>query len=169
MESNEFSSIINIVNLYAVAVDSHRYDLFEQVFTDDIICDFGGGAAFTDRQTLIDTFRNIHAVFQATQHMVSGHSILVDGNRAQCFSYVDGRFRRRISSGDGLFCSTGWYDDSLIRTPKGWRIRHRISRMVSHSGDIEVMQVMPGVDTNYDLASLSAEAGKGAVNFLANR
>lgn len=166
MQVDDFSAITNLINMYAVAVDSHRYDLFERIFTDDIRCDFGGGAAFADRSTLTSTFRDIHAVFTATQHITSGHAITVNGDEANCLSYVFARFRREVDGSDSFFESTGWYDDVLIRQPQGWRIKDRISRMVSCGGNPKVMQAMAGVDTNYPLLSLSAEAAEGRIRFL---
>ena len=164
--SDDFASIVNTVNLYAMAVDSHRYAMFEQVFTHDIRCDFGGGAAFTDRAQLMSVFADIHAVFDATQHMTSGHAIKVQGEKAKCLSYVSGRFRRAIEGEHCMFESTGWYDDSLVQTDEGWRIKERTSRMVSYAGDVRVMQAMPGVDTEYDLVSLYGEAQGGRVRFF---
>ncbi|MFC0204649.1 nuclear transport factor 2 family protein [Novosphingobium soli] len=167
MAGDDFAQIVNVVNLYAVAVDAHRYDLFREIFTDDIRCDFGGGAAFSGIETFIASYEGIHAVFSATQHMVSGHAVRIDGERACCFSYVCGRFRRALEGGEGLFESTGWYDDVLTRTRAGWRISERTSRMVSHSGDVRVMQAMPGIDTDYVLLSLFGEAAAGRIRFLA--
>ena len=166
--ADDIASIINVTNLYAVAVDSHRYDLFARVFSEDIHCDFGGGpgAAFTDLATLQAVFKDIHAVFSATQHMVQGHAVTVDGDRAHCFSYVSARVRRGLEEGEGVFESTGWYDDVLVRKPEGWRIARRVSRMVTYGGDIRVMQAMPGVDTNYALLSLAEEAAAGRIAFL---
>lgn len=166
MQTDDLSSIVNVINLYAIAVDSHRYELFDRIFTEDIRCDFGGGAAFTDRATLSSVFKDIHAVFSATQHLTSGHAITVDGDSAYCLSYVYARFRREVEGADSLFESSGWYDDLLVRSANGWRIKDRTSRMVSYSGDIRVMQAMPGVDTNYHLASLFHEADEGRVAFL---
>ena len=164
MEADDYSSIINVINLYAVAVDSHRYELFERIFAEDIRCDFGGGAAFTDRTTFAATFKDIHAVFSATQHITSGHAITIDGDRANCLSYVHARFRR--DGEEGFFESTGWYDDGLVRTRDGWRIKDRTSRMVSYNGNPRVMQAMPGVDTNYVLQSLYEEADAGRLSFF---
>jgi hypothetical protein len=165
----EYAEIVNVINLYAVAVDSHRYSLFESVFTEDVRCNFGGGAAFTDRQTLTSVFADIHAVFDATQHITSGHAIAVDGDRAHCLSYVSAKFRRQIAEADCVFESTGWYDDVLVRTANGWRITDRTSRMVTYGGDIRVMRVMPGVDTNYSLSSLAGEAEAGRIKFFGER
>jgi hypothetical protein len=166
VESDDHSAIVNVINLYPIAVDSHRYELFDRIFTEDIHCDFGGGAAFTDRTTLKAVFNDIHAGFAATQHITSGHAIVLNGDRANCLSYVHGFFRRKLDDGEGVFQSTGWYDDELVRTPEGWRIRYRISRMVSYGGDIRVMQAMPGVDTNYVLSALFEEADAGQSKFL---
>lgn len=164
--SNDVASIVNVINLYPVAVDSHRYQLFEQIFTEDIRCDFGGGAAFTDRATLVSVFAQIHAVFDATQHMTMGHTVRVNEDRANCFSYVSGRFRRAVDGKPAVFESTGWYDDVLVRTSGGWRVKERLSRMVTYVGDIRVMQAMPGVDTHYTLVSLFGEANAGQVRFF---
>lgn len=166
MNGTSLAEIVNVINLYAVAVDAHRYDLFDQVFTQDVRCDFGGGAAFDDRQTLSSVFAQIHAVFDATQHMTSGHAIRLDGDRAHCLSYVTGRFRRQIDGASCVFETSGWYDDMLVHTSEGWRVKERASRMVSYTGDIRVMQAMPGVDTNYTLLALFAEAQAGRIGFF---
>lgn len=166
MQPDDIPQITNIINLYAVATDSHRYHLFEQIFTDDIHLDFGAGAAIDGLASLMLAYQGIHAVFSATQHMTSGHVVDVNADSAWAFSYVSARFRRSLDDGEGLFSSTGWYDDTLVRTAKGWRIDNRASRMVSYDGDIRVMQAMPGVDTNYVLASLFEEADAGRIRFL---
>lgn len=165
--SDDLIQITNVLNLYAVALDSHRYDLFEKVFTPDVRIDFGGGAAWTSRAALESGFKAIHAVFAATQHIVSGHAIEVDGDRARSLSYVNARFMRDIDGKRAVFDSTGWYDDALIRTPEGWRIKDRVSRMVSATGEHRVMQAMPDVDTDFKLKSLAAEAEAGRVAFFA--
>lgn len=166
MQGEDFGCIVNVVNLYAAALDAHRYELFDDVFTEDVVIDFGGGAAWTDRASLAAGFRAIHAVFSATQHMVSGHSIKLGSHGGACLSYVHARFMRPIEGNPGIFDSTGWYDDTLVRTKVGWRIKSRVSRMVSTSGDYRVMQAMPGVDTNFKLLSLAGEAEAGRVAFF---
>lgn len=166
MGGDDISQITNVVNLYAVALDGHRYDLFEQVFTPDVRIDFGGGAEWSSRSALQEGFLAIHAVFSATQHIVSGHATMVDGDKACCLSYVYARFLRRLEDGLGVFDSTGWYDDKLVRTEQGWRIQHRISRMVAATGDHRVMQAMPGVNTDFQLFSLADEASAGRIGLL---
>lgn len=75
-------------------------------------------------------------------------------------------FLRRIDNKLCVFDSTGWYDDALIRTPRGWRIKDRVSRMMSANGDHRVMRAMPDVDTNFRSKSLAEEAEAGRVLFF---
>lgn len=158
--------IISTINLYAIALDCHRYDLFDQVFTDDVRTDFGGGAEFRGRQPLVDAFIAIHAPFASTQHIVSGHSVRAEGDTACCLSYVHAYFTRNIDGALCVFDSSGWYDDQIVRQGAGWRIKDRVSRMVTANGDHRVMQAMPGIDVDFKLLSLSAEAAAGQIKFF---
>lgn len=166
MSSNDTTAIIGCINLYAIALDSHRYDLFERVFTDDARTDFGGGAEFNGRTQLATAFEAIHEPFSATQHIVSGHSVTVDGDKAFCMSYVHAYFVRVIDGATCVFDSSGWYDDQLVRHGDGWRIKYRVSRMVTANGDHRVMQAMPGVDVDFKLRSLAVDTAAGHVEYL---
>lgn len=166
MSSNDVTSVIACTNLYAIALDSHRYDLFDRVFTEEVRSDFGGGAAFNGRAALVSAFKAIHEPFNSTQHIVSGHSVTVDGDAAFCLSYVNAFFTRIIDGALCVFNSTGWYDDQLVRHADGWLIKDRVSRMVTATGDHRVMEAMPGVDVDFKLRSLAAEADAGAVQYL---
>ena len=166
MHIEDIVKVTATVNLYAVALDSHRYDLFDRVFTQGAKTDFGGGAAFTGRDALKETFAAIHAPFHSTQHIISGHSVAVNGDQAWCVSYVHGYFTRVIDGAICVFDSTGWYDDQLVRHDDGWLIQDRISRMTTANGDHRVMQAMPGVDADFQLLSLGSEAEAGRVAYL---
>ncbi len=166
MSSNDTTDIIACLNLYAVALDAHRYDLFDRIFTEDARTDFGGGAKFRGRAPLVTAFKAIHAPFHSTQHIISGHSVVVDGDAAFCMSYVHAYFTRIIDGDLSSFDSSGWYDDQLVRHRDGWLIKDRVSRMVTANGDHRVMQAMPGVDVDFKLLSLSAEADAGRIEYL---
>lgn len=158
--------VIATINLYATALDTHRYDLLERVFADDACTDFGGGAAFEERESLVEAFKTIHAPFHATQHIVSGHSVTVEADTAYCMSYVQAYFTRHVEGVLCVFEFSGWYDDQLVRQADGWRIRNCVSRMVTANGDHRVMQAMPGIDVDFRLLSLSEEAAAGRIAFL---
>jgi hypothetical protein len=166
MHSADVVEIINVINLYPVAVDSLRWDLFDQIFTDDVHTEFGGPAAWNDLTSLKRDFALVHRPFEATQHVTTNHQVLVDGDRANCLSYVHGRFIRHVPQGGHMFESAGWYDDLLVRRPSGWRIKSRSCRTIWSGGNPLVLQTMPGVTGEQKLDSLSREAAAGRISYL---
>jgi SnoaL-like domain len=165
MRGDDVMAIISIVNLYPIAVDTRRWDLFDQVFTSDAQTDFGGGARWTDLAALKRDFAVVHEPFQATQHVTTNHQVVGDEREANCISYVHGRFIRQVSGGN-MFESAGWYDDVLVRTPAGWRIRSRNCRAVWTGGNPKVLQTMEGVTGEQQLDSLSRDAAAGSIAYL---
>ncbi len=166
MIESDIAQITNVINLYALAVDTHSWELFDDVFTADIAIDFGGPAAWQDRDSLKAAFAAIHDPFRSTQHFTSNHQIKVIGDTATAISYVRGMFMRSMPEGGDLFDSTGWYDDTLIRTPHGWRIKRRSSRMSWWGGNPKVLETAPGAGTPSVMASLAQEADNDAIQHL---
>jgi SnoaL-like domain len=168
MKGEDVIAIINVVNLYPVAVDTQQWDIFDQIFTRDTEADFGGPAAWRDLAALKRDFETIHAPFSATLHTTSNHQVVVDGDRANCISHVHGRFLRDIP-GDNMYEAGGWYDDRLVRTPDGWRIKSRIYRPIWAGGNPGVMETAPAVDGRRSYNSLIAEAKAKKVRHLEAR
>ena len=163
MDAQDIAAIVNVVNLYPIAVDSLQWDLFDHVFTEDVHADFGGQAVWDGLAPLKQVFEVIHAPFHATQHATRGHHVAVDGDSATCLSYVHGLFIREVPEGDNMFESTGWYDDVLVRTADGWRISSRTCRTVWWGGNPAVLQTSPDVNVEHVLDALSTEAKAGRV------
>lgn len=166
MSAVDISEIINVVNLYPIAVDSLQFDLFDQVFTSDAHVDFGGPAQWHDLAALKRDFLTIHQPFKATQHSTSNHRVEVDGDTARCISYVTARFLRDVPDGGSLFEAFGWYDDVLVRSASGWRIRHRSNRTIGAQGNSAVMQTMPGITVELQHQIFSQEVQAGNVEFF---
>lgn len=166
MCSEDIVRIINVINLYPIAVDTRRWDLFDQVFTADAHAEFGGPARWNDLISLKRDFETIHRPFEATLHVTTNHQVVVDGDRASCLSYVHGRFIREVPAGGSMFESAGWYDDVLVRTGAGWRIQTRSCRTVWSGGNPAVLQTMSGVSGERQLDSLSREAAAGRIGHL---
>lgn len=172
MSGSEIAAIVNVINLYPIAVDSLRWDLFDEVFTADVHADFGGPAKWDGLSALKEAFAMIHAPFHATQHATQGHHVRIDGASATCLSYVHGRFIRAAGadpagSGDSVFASGGWYDDVLEQTPDGWRIARRVCRSVWWEGNPRVMETAPGFTFEAALDSLHAEVASGRIAHFA--
>ncbi len=166
MCGEDITQIINVINLYPVAVDTRRWDLLDRVFTEDAHTDFGGAARWNDLISLKRDFETIHRSFEATLHVTTNHQIVVNGDRANCLSYVHGRFIRQVPEGGSMFESVGWYDDFLVHGPAGWRINTRSCRSVWSGGNPAVLQMMPGVSAQQPSDSLSREAAAGRIAHL---
>ncbi|MDG2003450.1 MAG: nuclear transport factor 2 family protein [Novosphingobium sp.] len=166
MQGDDFDAITNTVNLYPVAVDTLQWSLFDRVFTEDCVVDFGGPAVFEGLEPLKQVFDVIHAPFKATQHFTSNHHIDVTGSGATCLSYVRGVFVRDVTEGGNMFESTGWYDDVLLRTGGGWLISRRVCRMSWWGGNPDVIRTSPEAGPPAETDSLSAEAKAGRLAHL---
>ena len=166
MSSNDVTDVIQTINLYAFATDSLQIDLFDRIFTDDVIADFGGGAVWKDRESLKRDFVAIHAPFDFTMHATTNHVVTVNGDQANALSYYQARFVRPVKEGENLFQTTGWYDDALICTSDGWRIRHRIARSNWFGGNLKVLQTMEGVTTEPPLSTTRKDAEAGELMYL---
>jgi hypothetical protein len=165
LRSEDVTDIIGVINLYALAVDTRRWDLFERIFTVDVEADFGGANTWSDRASLQGDFATIHGIFDATQHVTTNHLVSVHGDRATAMSYVHGRFIRRLPEGDDMFESCGWYDDRLIRTVHGWRIEQRRCRRIWSAGNPLVM--VGGQASSVESHALSTAADAGSIAYLA--
>ncbi len=166
MSGDDAIAIANVINLYALAVDTQQWDLFDRIFTSNVKADFGGAAKWQDLSSLKRDFAVIHSPFRATQHMTTNHQVAVNGDDANAISYVHGRFIREVPDGADMFESCGWYDDKLARTPAGWRIADRVCRTIWSGGNPRVLQTMPGVTVEPQLHSLGNEAASRNISFL---
>jgi hypothetical protein len=143
MPSDDISAIINVVNLYPLAVDTRKWELFDLIFTPDVHADFATPTPWTDLASLKRDFKAVHDPFDHTQHVVTNHVVVVDGDRADCTSYVRARLSREAPGGN-IFEMAGWYDDGLVRTSAGWRIKSRKTNIIWMGGEPRVL--MPDSD-----------------------
>lgn len=102
-------AITQLVNLYGLAVDSQRWDLFDRIFATDVDADYGTTSHWTDREGFKNDFAAFHAPFDSTQHTMSTHVVHVDGDRAVRFCNGGWRLLRKAAGGDPLWDGTGWY------------------------------------------------------------
>ncbi|MDB5972480.1 MAG: hypothetical protein JWQ90_4930 [Hydrocarboniphaga sp.] len=166
MSQPDIMSIIQLVNLYGVAVDAQRWDLFDRIFTDDVDADYSESAHWRDRARFKSDFAAFHAPFDSTQHCMMNHLVQVDGDSAQAFTYGSWRLVRHAAGGSPLWDGSGWYDDEVMRTQAGWRIRKRICRVVWWTGNPTVNETIPGVKFELNACVLRREGEAGRVGFL---
>ena len=158
--------IIQLINLYGLAVDSQQWDLFDRVFTEDVEADFSESAHWHDLASFKRDFAAFHDPFDTTQHTMLNPMVHVDGDRANALTYGTWRLVRKAADGNPLWDGSGWYDDELVRTEQGWRIKTRVCRIVWWVGNPQVNETIPGVRFKLDTTVLRRDGEAGNVRFL---
>lgn len=161
------AAITEILNLYGFALDAHQWDLFDRIFSQDVVAEFGpAGAGWTGLENFKRSFAEFHLQFDNHQHTMMSQLVHVDGDEAHAFSYGNWLLVREAAEGGPSWQGTGWYDDELARTERGWRITHRVCRLVAWTGNPRVpepnLEHKPDMQTNV----LRRHAEEGRVAFL---
>jgi hypothetical protein len=167
MTTSEYLEIVRLVNLYAFAIDSQDWELFDQIFTVDVDAFFSDAETshWKDRASFKRDFAQYHAALDSTQHVMSGHLVNVKGKIAYAFTYGEWRLIKKGMDGGDLWEGTGWYDDLAVRTPGGWRIKSRICRTIWWSGNPKVIGSVPGVKFVLPIDSVKEERLAGRSRF----
>jgi 3-phenylpropionate/cinnamic acid dioxygenase small subunit len=126
------SAIIDLATTYARAVDAKDWDLYRSVFSSDAVIDYtsSGGIRGTPKEA-VDWLTDVLQPFTTTQHLVTNHHVVVDGDTATCRS----DFFNPMGTPDGkdgvsVFFVGGLYVDTLRRSPNGWLITERVEQML---------------------------------------
>lgn len=149
--------IIEQINLYGLAMDTQRWALFDRIFDDDCILDYGPTSRWTNLADFKNDFGAFHEIFDATQHMMTNHLVVVDGDMAVSHTYGMWRLIRHAVAGSPLWDGSGYYDDRWLRTAHGWRIVQRVCRVVYWTGNPAVQSPGGEVAFKLDLASLRGD------------
>jgi hypothetical protein len=139
MAEQDKAAIIEVLNLYGFALDARQWDLFDLCFTEDVEAVFGpAGAGWHGLGEFKRSFGEFHATLDNHQHTMMGHLVHVVGDKAYAFSYGNWLLVRNAAKDGPNWLGTGWYDDELVRTPQGWRIKKRVCRLLSWTGNPSV-------------------------------
>lgn len=158
--------VIEVLNLYGLAMDTRRWDLFDRIFTPGCDVDYGPTSCWQDRERFKADFGAFHALFDATQHVMTNHLVSVSGDVAHAHTYGSWRLIRHAAGDPPVWDGTGYYDDQLVRTQAGWRIAKRVCRVIYWTGNPRVQTPMEEIAFTLDLVALHTEAETGRVAFL---
>ncbi len=131
-------AVMGTLNRYAWALDTRDWEGLREVFAADLRADYG---AFRVEgvEEMVRRMRDSHAHVDATQHLIGGHDVVVDGDTARTRCQVVATLRR--AGRPSLIYRTGaWYADELVRTPAGWRITTRTAHGLWQEGDRAVVR-----------------------------
>jgi hypothetical protein len=157
-------SIIQLTNLYALAVDAKQLHLWDRIFTPDVQADYPWG-----QWDNLEKWRDDFAVamvepFDVTQHLVLNLNWNLSGESGWAVS--QGLFRlvrRGFPAGDSV-SGGAWFDDQLRMTADGWRISRRVCRVTWMEGNLAVMSKR----TPDPPTSMSEGVKDGTLRFIAS-
>lgn len=125
-EISDRLEISETITRYSYGLDQRRWEEWDLAFTDDAVIDFSAfGLAPVAPAELRKTFSQGDPVRISGQHLLSNIVIRLDGDTASThaeftmvtLARIEGtELVRRARAG-------GWYEDQLVRTEVGWRIR----------------------------------------------
>ncbi|MEV0620602.1 nuclear transport factor 2 family protein [Nonomuraea sp. NPDC050404] len=132
--------------------DRREWERLKEVFAEKVTLDYtslnGGEPADLTPDQIVGAWKGVLGGFDATQHLISGHLVTVDGDNgdtAVCTANFQAVHRLANPFGSPLWTLGGTYHFDLVRTGGGWRI----------SG---VVMTATWADGNRDLMSLVAAA-----------
>ena len=154
-------AIVKVINRYGLAMDARRWDLFDTIFTADVVLEYPG-SRWHELAAFKTDFARAHERFDATQHAMMNHLVEVDGESASAFTYCSWRLICRGTEGGDYLEGTAWYDDELVLMPEGWRIRRRACRILWAEGNPAAI----GASEPHQWDVLRVEASRGRVGYL---
>jgi hypothetical protein len=116
--------IIALLTRYATGIDQRDWVLFQACFTDDARTDYGTFGQWGSAAEITAFMLAAHAGMGKTLHRLSNFVISAQGTRATARSYVDALLMPGEAGGD-VHRGVGFYDDELVKTEQGWRIKFR--------------------------------------------
>jgi 3-phenylpropionate/cinnamic acid dioxygenase small subunit len=123
-------SIQDLIHEYSYCVDHRRYDDVVELFTSDCVVDYGPltGSLVRSRSELRRVLGDPRAGFEATSHHNANVLVTFESDdRATVRASVYAWHRQTDGTTPRLW---GYYHDSVVRTPDGWRFASRQLRVL---------------------------------------
>lgn len=136
MSLQEMSDRLEIQDLmarYSFAIDERDYDALDKVFLPDSTIDYSevGGAVGNLAETKA-YLASAMKQFPGFQHASTTTKLQLDGDTAKASTILFNPMIAEIEGKRHVFFVGLWYDDDLVRTEQGWRIRTRRERASWH-------------------------------------
>ena len=119
-------SVIDSILRYASGIDMRDWELYRQVFTDEMEVDFTSWSGGSPRKLSADDWvKGVSGLagFQATQHTLTNFVVNVRGDEATAVVYVQAQHYLPNDKGDSTLTIGGYYTHELVRFPTDWKIR----------------------------------------------
>ena len=128
--------IIDLVHEYSYCVDHELYDDVVELFTEDCTVDYGSAPPVHSRASLRRMFEHSGGGFAATSH--HNANVLVSFDDVDHASVRTSVYAWHKRSDGGAPQLWGYYHDTVVHRPEGWRIANRkLTVLGVHDWDAE--------------------------------
>ena len=116
--------IIDLTIAYTWIIDRGPREKLREVFTEDaaFIIDI---KSYNGIDEIISKIDRTLGGLSASQHLISNHQVVIDGNNATCSCYLHAQHTLHGTEGGNNYIMAGRYVDTLIRMDGEWRICER--------------------------------------------
>jgi hypothetical protein len=132
-------AVIETLDRYAVALDTRDWALLDRVFAPDATADYGDYRC-TGREQIRALVQRMLGGCGPTQHMLGVYRIALAGAEATSTCAIRAHHVGRGDQAQLQYECFGEYSDRLIRSPEGWRIRHRAMRITHETGTRAILR-----------------------------
>ena len=130
-------AVVDLASRYCWALDVKDFEELRSIFLPDAFAILGN----TECHGIDAIIRRISSALtrlDASHHLVGSHVVALDGDQAAHKCYLQAQHMLRGTEGGDLWLVAGTYEDQLVRTPDGWRIKERILTRVWTEGNPNV-------------------------------
>jgi hypothetical protein len=136
------SEIVELTSRFCAWVDARDWDGVESLFANPVRVDYtslnGGEPETLEPRQLVAGWQDMLSRLDATQHLIAGHVVEVDGAHATCAASIQGT--HRLDAATAPWTVGGRYDFELRHTDGAWRISGLTLTVQWTSGSRQIMQ-----------------------------
>jgi hypothetical protein len=137
--------ITDVLNRYSRALDGRDWALLESVFTPDAVVEYGEyGSTNIGPVEVGEHCAGGLEGLDCNQHLLSNIAVEINGDEATSRCYLHAQHVFAGAPGGDFYFLGGGYEDDLVRTDDGWRIKHRRLTVLWADGNPDVF--MHGVE-----------------------
>jgi 3-phenylpropionate/cinnamic acid dioxygenase small subunit len=145
---SDTDAIKEVLYRYSLMVDRRRWELIDEVFTSDATIDYtsvGSGGTKGPVRPMLEWLDQSLVPWPMNLHFITNEIIEIEGDRAKSTCCFNAPMGRKTKSGSQVFLTNaGYYQDELVRTEAGWRIRERVCDMTIQIFHGESPSLQPG-------------------------
>jgi SnoaL-like domain len=141
---SDHQQVCETVYAYAYGIDTRDWARYRSIFAEEVAIDFTSynasrPAALISADAWVASVRPLFTGLAATQHTMTNPLVDIDGDRALCTMYMQATHLLDHGNDDAWFTIGGYYRDTLVRSPGGWRIDAVTLNVLWRRGDQSIM------------------------------